>query len=157
MFITYDTLVETLTSMIQVSSSACLLERIRHFACQIYWQITYCCFQINKVTDFLLFFIFLDCLLVITYCTNNEMSILFCLLKLLRDKLCNEKCLTSTNKCFWKDQNDIINAVRRRSQLKNQPISHCKTIDHFFEKRSKRIIKNSVVNFEEKAIEIINN
>ena len=70
----------------------------------------------------------------------------------MRDKLYNEKSLTSTNKCFWKDQNDIINAVRTRSQLKNEPISHCKTIDHFSEQRSKSIIKNSVVDFEEKAI-----
>ena len=35
-------------------------------------------------------------------------------------------------------------------------MTHWKTIYHFFEQRIKRIINNSVVNFEEKAIEIIN-
>ena len=35
-------------------------------------------------------------------------------------------------------------------------MTNWKTIYHFFEQRIKRIINNSVVNFEEKAIEIIN-
>ena len=114
---------------------------------------------------------------------NNKISILFCLLKLIRDKLnfttvicfllvrninlpltnenmdcvyhgfalnhtnstnviigSNEKCLIPTNKCFWKDPNDVINAVRTRSQLKNLPIAHWKTIDHYFEQK---ILKRS--------------
>ena len=41
----------------------------------------------------------------------------------------SEKCLTPTKKCFWKDPNDIINTVRTRFQLKNEPIAHWKTID----------------------------
>ena len=62
----------------------------------------------------------------------------------------------STNKCFWKDANDVVNVVRTGSELKTQPVAHWKTIDYYFEHRFKRIINNSVVNFEEKAIEIIN-
>ena len=66
-----------------------------------------------------------------------------------------EKCLTLANNCFWKDPNNVIDAVRTRSQLKNQPIAHWKTIDCYFEQRIERIIKNSVVHFEKKATEII--
>ena len=68
----------------------------------------------------------------------------------------NEKCLTHTNKCFWKDLNDVINAVKIGSQLKNQLVAHRKTLDRYFEQIIKRKINNPMFNFEEKAIEIIN-
>ena len=61
-----------------------------------------------------------------------------------------------TNKCFWKDLKDKINAVKTRSQLKKQPIAHYKTIDKYFEQRVNKIIKDQLTNFEEKTIEIIN-
>ena len=67
----------------------------------------------------------------------------------------NEKCLTRTNKCFWKDPNDVLNAVRTRSQLENLTITHWKTIDRNFKQKIKMIINNCVVKFKEKAIEII--
>ena len=67
----------------------------------------------------------------------------------------NEKCLTPTNKCFWKDPKDIISAGKTTSQLKKQPIAHYKTIAKYFEQRVNKIIKDQLANFEEKAIEII--
>ena len=68
LFVThYPLLYETLTSIIEVSYSARLLEPIDHCACQIYWQITCRCFQINKMADFLLFFVVFY--LSISYCT----------------------------------------------------------------------------------------
>ena len=68
----------------------------------------------------------------------------------------HEKCLTTTNKGFWKDPKDIINALKTRSQHKKQPIAHYKTIDKYFEQRVNKIIKDQLTNFEEKTIEIIN-
>lgn len=67
-----------------------------------------------------------------------------------------EKCLAPTNICFWKDPSNIVNAVRTRFQLKNEPIAHWKTINSYFDQRDTRIINNSLKKFEEKAIEIIN-
>ena len=67
----------------------------------------------------------------------------------------NEKYLIPTNKCFWKDPKDIINAVKTRSQLKKQPTAHYETIDKYFEQRVNKIIKDQLTNFEEKAIETI--
>ena len=67
----------------------------------------------------------------------------------------NEKYLIPTNKCFWKDLKDIINAVKTRSQLKQQPTAHYETIDKYFEQRVNKIIKDQLTNFEEKAIETI--
>ena len=64
----------------------------------------------------------------------------------------NEKYLIPTNKCFWKDPKDIINAVKTRSQLKKQPTAHYKTIDKYFKQRVNKIIKDPLTNFEEKAI-----
>lgn len=67
-----------------------------------------------------------------------------------------EKCLIPTNKCFWKDPIDVLNAVITRFQLLNQSIAHWKTIHRYFEQSIKRIIDDSLVNFEEKMIEIVN-
>ena len=67
----------------------------------------------------------------------------------------NKKCLNPTNKCFWKDPKEIINAIKTRSQLKKQPIAHYKTIDKYPEQTVNKIIKDHLTNFEEKAIEII--
>ena len=67
----------------------------------------------------------------------------------------NKKCFNPTNKCFWKDPKEIINAIKTRSQLKKQPIAHYKTIDKYPEQRVNKIIKDHLTNFEEKAIEII--
>ena len=67
----------------------------------------------------------------------------------------HEKCLTTTNKGFWKDPKGIINALKTRSQHKKQPISHYKTIDKYFEQRVNKIIKDQLTNFEEKAIKTI--
>ena len=67
-----------------------------------------------------------------------------------------EKCINPTDKCFWEVSSDVVNTVRTRSQLKNQLIAHWKTIDRYFKQRIKGIIDDSLVNFEEKAIEIIN-
>ena len=67
----------------------------------------------------------------------------------------NEKCLTPTNKFFWKDPKDIISAWKTTSRLKKQPIAHCKTIAKWFEQRVNKIIKDQLANFEEKVIEII--
>lgn len=58
--------------------------------------------------------------------------------------------------CFWKDSSEIINVVRTRFQLKNEPIAHWKTIDSYFEQRGNNVINNLLIKFEEKAIEIIN-
>ena len=66
-----------------------------------------------------------------------------------------EKCLTPTNKYLWKDTSDIINTIRARFQLKNEPTAHWKTIDSYFDQRATRIINDSLKKFEEKAIEII--
>ena len=65
------------------------------------------------------------------------------------------KCLTPTNKCFWKDPSDITNTVTTRFQLKNEPNAHWETIDSYFDQRVARIINDSSKKFEEKAIEII--
>ena len=66
-----------------------------------------------------------------------------------------EKFLAPTNICFWKDPSNIVNTVRTRFQLKNEPIVHWKTINSYFDQRATRIINNSLKKFEEKAIEII--
>ena len=44
----------------------------------------------------------------------------------------NEKCLTPTSKCFSKDLNDVINAVRAGSQLKKSTNSALKNFRSLF-------------------------
>ena len=65
----------------------------------------------------------------------------------------NEKCLIPTKKCFWKDPRDVINTVNARWQLKKQPTAHYKTIEKYLEQRVKKIIKDQLAIFEEKAVE----
>ena len=84
--------------------------------------------------------------------TNENMDYIWCALKHSNGTnvviVSIEKYLTLANNCFWKDPNDVIDAVRTRSQRKNQPIAHWKNIDRYFEQRIERIINNSVVHFE---------
>ena len=41
-----------------------------------------------------------------------------------------EKCLVATDKCFWKDPSDVVNRVKTRSQVKNEPAVEFKTFDN---------------------------
>ena len=54
----------------------------------------------------------------------------------------NEKCLTPNNKSCWKDPREIINAVKARFQLKNEPIAHYKIIDNYFKQRVNKRFAN---------------
>ena len=48
----------------------------------------------------------------------------------------DEKCITSTSNCYWKDSNDVINSIKTQSQTKKQKIIDWKTmIDYLNEKR----------------------
>ena len=53
----------------------------------------------------------------------------------------DEKCITSTSNCYWKDSNDVINSIKAQSQTKKQKLSDWKTMmDYLNEKRE--MLKN---------------
>ena len=48
----------------------------------------------------------------------------------------DEKCITPTSSCYWKDSNDVINSIKTQSQTKKQKTIDWKTMmDYLNEKR----------------------
>ena len=42
-----------------------------------------------------------------------------------------ERCLTPTNKCFWKDPNDVEHRIKARSRVKSQSIVSFLAVDRY--------------------------
>ena len=49
----------------------------------------------------------------------------------------DEKCITSTSNCYWKDSNDVINSIKTQSQTKRQKIIDWKTMMDYLNEKEK--------------------
>ena len=49
----------------------------------------------------------------------------------------DEKCLTFTAQCFWKDPQDVISGVKTRSQTSKQPNVSIRDYNYYFENKER--------------------
>ena len=50
----------------------------------------------------------------------------------------DEKCLIPTANCFWKDPHDVINCVKKQSQIEKQKIVGWKSMMNYFNREREK-------------------